>query len=137
MSLDRSVLVSTLAAVGLAFRHHQAGADQPLDPAEVEALRQLPGLTGQRLPDRFRAVQQVHPERAEPDPDHVAVRPGPLQQREGVAAELSACPGSRRPPGSTGTSRLPASVLWAIARPPAPACCFRIQTEWRCYARRL
>jgi len=105
--------------VGLAFRHHQAGADQPLDPAEVEALRQLPGLTGQRLPDRFRAVQQVHPERAEPDPDHVAVRPGPLQQREGVAAELQRVPG--QPPTARQHGDVAPARLGALGHRP-PSC---------------
>ena len=85
-----------LPAVALALRHHQPVPDQRLGPAEAEALLQLPGLAGQRLADGVGAVQQVQLERPEPDPDHVAVLPGPLQQRERVAAELGGMP--QQPP---------------------------------------
>ena len=91
-AVERRLHEPPLPAVAFAFRHHQPVAYQPLGPAEVEALLQLPGLADQRLPDGIRAVQQVDVERPEPDADHVAVLPGPLQQRERVAAELGRVP---------------------------------------------
>jgi hypothetical protein len=81
--------------MGLALRHHQPVADQPLGPAEIEALAQLPGLADQRLPDHAGVVQYVDGQRPEADADHVAVLPCPLEQRERVAAELQRMPENR------------------------------------------
>jgi hypothetical protein len=94
-----------LAAVVLAVRHHQTVADQPLGPAEAEALVQLPGLSDQGLPDRARAVQQVDGHRPEPDPDHLAVLPGPLQQRQRVAPEFQGVPEDPAPARHQGDVR--------------------------------
>ena len=90
--MERRLHEAPLPEMALAFRHHEPVADQPLGPAEVEALAQLPGLADQRLPDGARTVQHVNVERPEPEANHIAVLPYPLEQRERVTAELQRMP---------------------------------------------
>src|ERR1700722_19617323 len=90
--MERGLHEAPLPAVILAFRHDQPVADQPLGPAEAEALLQVPGLADQSLPDSIRAVQHGHVKRPEPEADHIAVLPGSLQQGQRVAAELERVP---------------------------------------------
>jgi hypothetical protein len=85
-----------LPSVVFALRHHQPVADQLLGPAEVEPLLQLPGLADQCLADGIGTVQHVELHRPEPEADHVAVPPGPPQQRQRVPAELGRVP--QQPP---------------------------------------
>ena len=95
--VERRLHETPLPLMAFAFGHHQPAAYQPLRPAEVEALAQLPRLANQRLPDGVRAVQHVDAERPEPDTDHITVLPGPLEQRERVASELQGVPKQRMP----------------------------------------
>ena len=90
--MERRLHEAPLPVMALAFGHHESVAYQPLGPAEVKALAQLPGLADQRLPDHVRAVQHVKVERPEPDANHIAVFPRPLEQRKRVAAELQRVP---------------------------------------------
>jgi hypothetical protein len=101
-AMERWLHEAPLPVVALAFRHHEPVAYQPLGPAEVEALLQLPGLADQRLPDGVRAVQDVNVKRPEPDADHIAVLPCPLEQRKRVAAELQHVPEQPSPAGHQG-----------------------------------
>ena len=66
-AMERRLHEAPLPVMALTLRHHQPVAYQPLGPAEVQALAQLPGLADQRLPDGARTVQHVKAERPEPD----------------------------------------------------------------------
>jgi hypothetical protein len=86
--MERWLHETPLPLMALALGHHKPVAYQAPGPAEVETLAQLPRLADQRLPDRARTVQHVNAERPEPDANHIAVLPRPLEKRERVAAEL-------------------------------------------------
>ena len=90
--MERRLHEAPLPVMVLTFRHHEPVSYQPFGPAEVQALAQLPGLADQRLPDGARTVQHVKAERPEPDANHIAVLPRPLEQRERVTAELQRMP---------------------------------------------
>jgi hypothetical protein len=49
--MERRLHQAPLPLMALTLRHHEPVAYQPLGPAEVQALAQLPGLADQRLPD--------------------------------------------------------------------------------------
>ena len=115
-AMERGLHQPPLPAMVIAVRHHQPVADEGFGPAEADALLQLPGLADQRLPDRGRAVQQVHRERPETDADHIAEIPPALQQPERIAAELQRVPehapsagqqGNLRPDRLTGDGQVP------------------------------